>query len=226
MKEKAREKAIYLRKVEGLSLRQIASKLGVSKSSISGWVKSVKLNKKQTANLAMQNPASKNYKGVRVAAKINKERAANVRLNFQRVGREESHDFNLHLAGCMLFWAEGSKRKNSVIFTNTDLYMMRLFVRFLKEICLVDDTKILVTCRSHILSQHSLEEVEMYWLKALGLKNSNLRKGSMEIRIPKSKRIKCPYGICSVHVHDTKLVQRIFGSIKQYANISDANLWI
>jgi hypothetical protein len=33
----------------------------------------------------------------------------------------------------MLFWAEGSRRRNSVVFTNSDVEMHRVFLRFLRR---------------------------------------------------------------------------------------------
>ena len=38
----------------------------------------------------------------------------------------------LHVAGCMLYWAEGAKDRNQIRFTNSDPEMARFFVRFLR----------------------------------------------------------------------------------------------
>lgn len=226
MKSELKQKAIYFRKVEGLSINSICEKLKVAKSTISLWVRDIKLSKEQQLALDSRNPAKHAFNGRRVVAEFNKETARNNRQNLQEIGKKESSDFNLHLAGCMLYWAEGNKRRDSVGFTNTDPNMILLFLRFLKEIYFILDEKIVITCRSHVLSPYSLEECENYWIKILGLSRANLRKGTIETRIPKAKKVKCPYGICSIRVYDIKIVQRIFGSIKQYANIDDANLWI
>ena len=40
----------------------------------------------------------------------------------------------------MLYWAEGSKRRNCVEFTNSDPDMMRRFVKFLRRYCLGSHT--------------------------------------------------------------------------------------
>jgi hypothetical protein len=36
------------------------------------------------------------------------------------------------MAGCMLYWAEGAKERNTVKFVNSDVAMVRLFVNFMK----------------------------------------------------------------------------------------------
>jgi transcriptional regulator with XRE-family HTH domain len=225
MKKRQQEEARYFRKVEGLSVRQITSRLGVSQSSVSKWVKDIKLTREQKQKLESQNPASSKFTGKRVVSEFNRVKAAENRALYQEKGKQECNIFNLHLAGCILYWAEGAKNKNSIKFTNTDSAMILLFKRFLNESLDVLDEEITVYCRSHILSPYTLSEVELHWLQLLGLNVTHLRKGSVETRIPKAKKVKYPYGICTIVVHNTALVQRIFGAIKQYGNIEDARLW-
>lgn len=226
MKLKEKERAIYLRKVEGKSLGQIAKELGIAKSTASLWLKSIKLTKTQLKSLDKQNPAKKEFKGKRTVSEFNRKQAQNKRIIYQDIGRKDCKDFNLHLAGCMLYWAEGRKHKNCMSFTNTDPNMMFIFLRFLTELFGVSKEKIKICCRSHILSTKSLNEVERYWLDVLKLDYSNLRKGNVEIRIPKVKKVKYPNGICTITVNDTKLVQRIFGGIKEYIGLKDMELWL
>lgn len=35
--------------------------------------------------------------------------------------------------GCMLYWAEGAKSRNTLTFANSDPAMIRMFARFLRE---------------------------------------------------------------------------------------------
>jgi hypothetical protein len=39
----------------------------------------------------------------------------------------------LHQAGCMLYWAEGSKARNTLKFANSDRQMVRFFRHFLTD---------------------------------------------------------------------------------------------
>lgn len=144
----------------------------------------------------------------------------------QFVGKYACSKFDLHLAGCMLYWAEGAKSKNSVAFVNTDVYMMQLFMRFLRECYEVPDNKIAVRCRSHVGNKTPLQEVEKYWLETLCLPESSLRKGSLEERIATRKTNRYEYGMCTVQIYDTSLCQRIFGAIKHYVGIEDDSLWV
>ncbi len=39
----------------------------------------------------------------------------------------------LHLAGCMLYWAEGTKNRNRAQLVNSDVEMVRFFCSFLRR---------------------------------------------------------------------------------------------
>lgn len=223
-----KEKAIYLRKNEGLSYGEIQERLGaIPKSTLSGWLSDVKLNKKQKHRLKMMNPSINNiYR--KKSGETNSKNHADKRKAFQEQGQEKAKKENkcLHLAGCMLYWAEGAKSRNSIKFTNTDPYMIKLFLKFLYECFNLSSDNIKIICHSHVLSDQTLEDVEEYWIKELDLPKSCLRKGSVERRIPKKKKIKYQNGICSIAVDNTEILHKIYGSIKEYASITDEDMWI
>jgi hypothetical protein len=53
--------------------------------------------------------------------KYQSEKYANQRKKYQNLGRQEANGDPLHIAGCMLYWAEGSKSKNVVGFCNSEV---------------------------------------------------------------------------------------------------------
>lgn len=225
MKGKLKEKAIYFRTVEGLSYNEISSRLGgVSKSTLSGWLSKIILNKNSQERLNARN-AINNNEARRKAGKTKIELWRKKRILQQQTGRGEAGNFNLHLAGCMLYWAEGYKNKNTIGLTNTDFEMLLLFLKFLRTYYNVKDEDIRILCHSHVLSEQSLSDVEKYWIDKLKLPQKCLIKGSVEKRIPKKKRVKYENGICTIRVNNTEIAQRIYGSIKEYIGINDEELW-
>jgi uncharacterized protein YegJ (DUF2314 family) len=126
----------------------------------------------------------------------------------------------LHVAGCMLYWAEGSKRnnRNAVAFTNSDLEMMRLFLLFLRKCFGVKDSDITlhINCYTDI---KDIVEIEKFWIEGLGLTSSCLRK-SIVNRRPQCSQNKrkgiLPNGTCKMVVNDVSIMQRIFGSMQEY----------
>jgi hypothetical protein len=68
-------------------------------------------------------------------------------LGYQAEGRNAARLGDpLHLAGCMLFWAEGSKRRNVIHFTNSDPRMLVFFRAFLVGALGVPPAGIHLTC--------------------------------------------------------------------------------
>jgi len=67
-------------------------------------------------------------------------------------------------AGCMLYWAEGSKEISSTIrFCNSDANMVCLSLGFLTEILQIEKKDIIVTFHCYIDCQ-TVAEIEHYWL--------------------------------------------------------------
>jgi hypothetical protein len=56
----------------------------------------------------------------------------------------------LHQMGCMLYWAEGSRSRNQLAFTNADPEMVDLFVHFLRRCYGVDDERIGLRVNVHL----------------------------------------------------------------------------
>ena len=174
MKVKEKQQARKLRS-EGCSVREIANKVGVAKGTVSVWVRDIKLTKEQVDTLSHRNPV---FQGQCAGASANKEKWAEKRKAWREEGRQEADTSNwLHVSGCMLYWAEGWRRNNraTVAFSNSDVDMLRLFVRFLREFYEVhsDEISIAINCYTDV---NSSEECESYWLDSLGLERENLKK--------------------------------------------------
>jgi hypothetical protein len=126
----------------------------------------------------------------------------------------------LHLAGCMLYWAEGDKGRQSVRIANSDPALLRLFVRFLRECYGAEVGRIAVSCNLFADHVERQREIEDFWLEALGLPRSCLRKSIVNVysKYSQKKRTnKLPYGTCKVVYGDTQTVQSIYGAIQEYA---------
>lgn len=147
VKTEERLEARRLRGEEGLSMKDIARFIGVSLSSVSLWVRDIDLDDVQHASLRCR---AARRRGEATAA-----RARAVRREAQERGREQARRSDpLHMAGVMLFWAEGDKQRNSVRLANSDPDLLRLFVAFLRH-CYgaeVDRTRSLATSSPTIWS--------------------------------------------------------------------------
>ena len=198
----------------GGSIKRIAAELGVSPSSVSRWTADIALGEEQVERLLLRDPLP--------GARARSEAARAVRTAAQRDGRERAGCGDaLHHAGCMLYWAEGSKQRNGAILTNSDADMLVLFVRFLRECYDVAAANISLTVNCHLNNGLSLEEIEAWWLTRLGLGPECLRKAAVNRPSPASRwrRNVHVYGTARVAVHSTAIVQSIYGAIQEYAGI-------
>ena len=134
----------------------------------------------------------------------------------------------LHLAGCMLHWAEGSKRRNTIEFVNSDPHMVRLFRYFLVASLGIPAERIRVTLNVYTTNGLSIAEIEEHWLSLLELPSSSLRKHTLNHRPTSSSgraRKRLPYRVCRLSVASTWAIQHIYGAIQEYAGF-DEPAWL
>jgi hypothetical protein len=158
------------------------------------------------------------------------ERWREKRRAYQLEGREQArHGDALHQAGCMLYWAEGTKNRNVASMTNSDVHLLKFFRQFLDECFGVGPDKLILHLHLYTGNGLSVRDVEDYWLNALVLPRTSLRKHQINVR-PRSsssrRGSKLPYGVCTLRVlRSTRLVQHIYGAIQEYGDFEESS-WI
>jgi AcrR family transcriptional regulator len=221
MKTAERTAARRLRGEEGRSIKEIARLVGVSRSSVSLWVRDIELTPEQEAVLTDRDPA-RNQR--RIGWGANMERARLRRRSSQLAGRRRARQLEpIYIAGCMLYWAEGAKTRGTVELSNADPEVIRFFARFLRECFGVPSDRMRLAC--HLFADHTARqrEIEQFWLDVVGLPRSSLRKSIVNhySRSSQRKRTnKLPYGTCKLVVCSTEIVQTIYGSIQEFAGFN------
>jgi AcrR family transcriptional regulator len=225
-KQSEYEEARRLRLEHGTPLKRIAARVGVSVSTVHVWTKDIELTAEQHRRNASgpRGPQSPQQIQRRTQAISRGARAR--RAAYQAEGRRRASEGDpLHRAGCMLYWAEGSKDRNTLGFVNSDRPMVQYFVRFLRESLGVTPEEITVRLNVDLTNGLSLREVEDHWLWALELPRASLRKHMINHAPTSSsgaRRHKLPYGVCAVRVkRSTRLVQHIYGAIQEYAGFEE-----
>jgi predicted transcriptional regulator len=132
-----KKKAIELRK-KGFSYSEIRKLLFIPKSTISYWLKKIKLSDPQLRRLKR-----KRSEAAKTGSKFKKLKTQEIIERIQRLASEEIKQISkreLWLMGIMLYWKErlshGNKSdlKKGVRFTSSDIHLIKLFLRWLKEI--------------------------------------------------------------------------------------------
>ena len=208
-----------MRAADGTPIKAIAAALGVSASSVSRWVRDIELTEEQHARLREANPIyNAQLRGRAGRSRSERERRVLAQAHGRRLARAGDA---LHRQGCMLYWAEGSKTRNVVAFTNSDADMMRVFLRFLRECYAVPDERVALAVNCHLNNGLALEDIERWWLLTLGLPAASLRASSVNrlSQASSGRRNTLPYGTARLAVYSTQIVQSIYGAIQEYAGI-------
>jgi len=131
---------------------------------------------------------------------------------------------DIFIMGVSLYWAEGYKRpvirngkvrtSHIVSLTNSDPNLIKSFLRFLREICLVDEEKIIANLR---IFEHQNEAYLLdFWSKATNIDINRFRKTYVGPSISsKGKRPFniLPYGTLQIGIGNTNLYHKIMGWI-------------
>jgi transcriptional regulator with XRE-family HTH domain len=186
-KDDLRERAIAMRK-DGLSYREIREELGVSKSTLSLWLRDVELTEEQHERLlAMKKLGSSRAGRTMQARRLAKQAATREAAAAQITAVAESE---LFVAGVVAYWAEGTKSKpwrpeERFCFVNSDSEMITLILRWLDLIGVTRDRLIL---RVSIHESADVERAEEHWREVTGVGPDQFRRASLKRHNPRTVR--------------------------------------
>lgn len=210
----SKEKAFKLRK-QGKSYNEINRTLGVPKSTLSSWLKTIPFSVQvRDANIRHSKIVwAKNI--IEYNRHRSKEYRKETKYLLKKFAKEipPISDRNLFLIGLALFWAEGGKREKwNVRFVNSDPTMIRVIMKFFRKICNVPNKKF--TLRIHLYPNIKEETAKKFWLKATKLHMSQFRKSQTQVSSSsKSKRPinRLPHGTLHINIGDAYLNKKIKG---------------
>ncbi len=206
MKFKEKVKAIQMRKY-GRSYREIIKETNVSKSTISLWLKDIELTPRQKEKLLQGREISR-YAGAKAQQRRRIERTEEIMNN----AREELPNLSgneLFLPGLMLYWAEGAKSNETIKFSNPDPLMIKLMMRWFREICDVPEKKFRIALHIHeILSRKNAEK---YWSKVTNIPLSQFQKTFVKPTSLGQRKNILYNGTCVICVYDKNLFRRMQG---------------
>lgn len=126
-------------------------------------------------------------------------------------------DKQLKIAGVMLYWAEGSKGSGdhcTVDFCNSEPEMIQLFLKFLREICRVDEKRLRVLL--YCYANQDIRSIKRYWQKATKIPLKQFIKPYIRKDFLLEKSGKMKYGLVHIRYSDKKLLYKIQDWIKTY----------
>ena len=186
-KDHLREEALRLRK-DGRSYREIEEILGVSRSSVSLWVRDVPLTEEQRAALDERRQASYRRHAAMVRETARARHQQLIDEAASQVGALSGRE--LFVAGVVAYWAEGSKtkpwgRRSMVKFINSDPGMIRLILCWLRLLGFsLDD----LTFRVQIHESADVAAAEDSWSRVVGVPTGRFLRATLKSHNPVTVR--------------------------------------
>jgi transposase len=214
-KDDLRAKARGMR-AQGLSYDQIAAELGVSKSSVSLWVRDMR----RPARLSQEECAKRRDEAVAAywATERPRREAARAAVSAAAANQiAELSDREILIAGAIAYWCEGAKNKpyrrtDRVDFINSDPQMIRFFLRFL-EVAGVSKESLI--CGVSIHESADVTGAEHFWMEITGIDPAQFTKPVLKRHNPRTVRMNtgATYNGClRIQVRrSTKLYRQIEG---------------
>jgi transcriptional regulator with XRE-family HTH domain len=220
MKSEKRMFAEQLRLEHGLSYSEISRRIGVSKSTLSNWLKHIDLTPEQETRIRQRLEANQSF-FVAYAGQINRERFRKARANAFQTGvnvvSKLPNDAALHeLALAMLYLGEGDKTGNRLQIASVDPQILRYFLWAVETLYGVSRTQ--MSFRLHLIKAASPLEDRMidWWAEQLFCSPTQFKRTQFDQRSRHTSITDNYRGVCTVTHNDTYLFERLVGVYSSY----------
>ena len=198
LQEKAREM-----RANGRTLLDIASVLGVAKSSVSTWVRDVPFKSRGRRSPVSRRPHPQHLAKLAEIAECD-------RLGTERLAALSDDAFLA--AGAALYAGEGSKRDGKVSFANTDPAMMRFFSTWLRRFFDIDESRLRV--RVYLHEGLDLDAAEEFWSGVTEIPRSQFNRAYRAKPDPSIRNTKHLYGCGYADYHCTRTHREVMGLVR------------
>ena len=193
-----KDQALAMRRT-GVSMTVIERQLGIPRSTLSGWFKSVILTEEQRAQLmkSSQDGWAKARLKAAEAHRSQKElRLSKARAEaVQVLDRIEINEDILDLAFAMLYFGEGAKN-NLTSMGSSDPKMLRFMLAVLRSNYGV--TPNMLRCDLHLRMDQNGYELKKYWSRELGVPLSQFKYVAYDRRTEGKKTYSHYKGVCLI----------------------------
>lgn len=204
-----KKRAIILRQ-RGYSYNEIREKIpNLSKGTLSGWLKNIVLNKQQKQRIAnkIKNAADlSRLKGSWTNKKKSLDRIKDIQSSAEQEYTQLANDelFNI---GLSLYWAEGAKRSRCFQFMNSDPDMIKLMMKWLRDILRVPEQEIKIRIFIHKI--YSGENCEKFWSEITAKPQNEFKRTVYKPSLHTVKKNPEYKGCCRIEITKSELFWKI-----------------
>ncbi len=213
MKDSLKLQSIELRK-KGYSVKEISESLSVARGSVSTWVKNVVLTSEQIQHLKNKSHSPEIVERRRQSRLKNERSKKLIVIDEAAQEIRKIDESMLKMVGLGLYWGEGSKfTKGMARISNSDPTIIKMGMKFFREICKVDEKKF--RAHIHLHSESGVKDAINYWSGITNIPSSQFYKTyTVKSKSSKNLRTTLPHGTLDIGVCDTKLLLKILGWIE------------
>lgn len=177
---------------EGYSMRRVAERLGVSIDAVTYFMRRHKLNRR-----TLQEDSAIRFRNKPLSYSIKQNLTQELEV--------------LRVIGVTLYWGEGYKTEKSsgIDLANSDAVMVAVFVRFLREICGVDEKRLTVLL--YCYANQDQEKLIKFWSKLTKIPSKQFSKPYVRKDFKDAMLDKMPYGMVHIRYADKKLLKTVMG---------------
>lgn len=171
--------AIKFRK-QGKSIREIASIVNISSSSVSYWCRNIQLTKKQQECL-IKNQKSRTYAGRLKSAENLKKKRIEITKRLKEEGIKNMGKLTekeLFLAGIGLYWGEGYRSHEMIGFTSKDDQIISFIIDWFKRFLKIKNHDFILRVSINNIHKKRIRETEKHWSKLTGIPLKQFTKPS------------------------------------------------
>ena len=190
-------------RAQGHTLLEIAEKLGVSKSSVSLWVRDIEIPPRR------RRPAHRTGPHPFHVAKLAEIDECNG-VGSERIGVLGDDAFLA--AGVALYAGEGAKRDGKVCFANTDVAMISFFCVWLRRFFDIDEERL--RARVYLHDGLDLDAAEQFWSEVTAIPRGQFQAPYRAKPDPSIRDAKHEYGCFYVIYSCARTHRQIMGLVR------------
>jgi hypothetical protein len=194
----------------GLSYREVAAVIPVTKGTLSGWCRDIELSDDQRQRLSFR---PSRIAAARQRGLTRREGALQRADAIRTAAAAEVPDLRrdpFWVAGAVAYWSEGDKRGKDVRFSNSDAELVRLFLSWASRYLELSPERFLVLLHLHT-GQDELER-QRFWSRETGLPLEQFRKSYIKPEGTGHRKNKLYNGTAQIRIRrSTALHHRVIG---------------
>lgn len=205
-----RQRARELR-ARSWTLQEIASELGVSKASVSTWVRDVHFEPRPRNR---GHPAGPKHP-MRLKKEAELERCRHEAELW--VGELVDDELALEMFALALYAGEGGKTDGCIVFANSDPVLVRLFLRWLRARFAIDESRLRMGLYLH--ADLDLDAAVRHWSEATGIPSTQFQRPYRAVVDETMRHRRHEFGCARLVYSDSLVHRRVMAMIHAVASM-------